>query len=76
MPNHNQAKGRTHPSGDKPLARRTMGQGLFCIRGIGHDDRPGRDHIYGPKADGTYIVGVKAATDEAWAISIPERRPG
>ncbi len=27
--------------------------------------------IYGPKADGTYIVEFKTATGEALAISIP-----
>jgi hypothetical protein len=30
--------------------------------------------IFGPKADGTYVIEFKTAAGEALAISIPEQR--
>jgi hypothetical protein len=49
------------PSGDKTLARRTTRQGLFfASEELGLKTARDRITIYGPKADGTYIVEFRA----------------
>jgi hypothetical protein len=34
-------------------------------------DRQNRIMIFGPKADGTYVIEFRTAKGEVWAISVP-----
>jgi hypothetical protein len=57
------------------MMRRAVAPGsFFASEELGMTTAQDRMTIYGPKADGTYIVEFKTATGEALAISFPRTK--